>query len=79
MALVCQNCGTTNTDPGGNPQTLRCGHCGRATLVREPTKQQKVFAAAVAGAALVGMASGNPIGALIGGLVGLYLGEREFK
>jgi hypothetical protein len=78
MALICRNCGTINTDPGGNPKLLRCGVCGQQTLQRILTSQQKAFAGAVAGAALGGLTFGPP-GALVGGLLGLVVGDRILK
>ena len=78
MALICRNCGTINTDPGGNPRQYRCGVCGQYQLQRIMTPQQKIFAGAVAGAALGGMTFGPP-GALIGGLLGIFIGDRVLK
>lgn len=78
MALICRNCGTINTDPGGDPRQLRCGNCGAPQLQRILTPQQKAFAGVAAGAAIGGLAGGPP-GALIGGLIGLILGEGLLK
>jgi len=78
MALICRNCGTINTDPGGNPRQYRCGVCGQQQLQRILTPQQKAFAGAAAGAAIGGLVGGPP-GALVGGLIGIVLGERLLK
>jgi DNA-directed RNA polymerase subunit RPC12/RpoP len=79
MALICQNCGTINTDPGGDPRQYRCGHCGLPQLQRFLTPDQKRVAAGVAGAAILGLATGGPAGALVGGLIGLVFGDRLLK
>ena len=78
MVLICRNCGTLNSDPGGDPRQYRCGRCGAQNLQRIATKQEKTFAAGVTGATVGGLAFG-PIGALVGGLLGLVVGDREFK
>ncbi len=76
--LKCRKCGAANVDPGGDPRQYRCGVCGQAQLERAPTKPQKVFAAGVAGATLGGLSFG-PVGALVGGILALLIGEKEFK
>ena len=78
MALICRNCGTINTDPGGDPRSYRCGRCGMPQLQRILTPQQKAFAGAAAGAAIGGLAGGPP-GALLGGIIGIILGEKLLK
>lgn len=78
MALVCRNCGTINTDPGGDPKQYRCGHCGQPRLERILTKQQRALAGAAAGAGIGAVAGGLP-GALIGVLVGLIVGDKLLK
>ncbi len=78
MALICQNCGTINTDPGGDPRQYECGYCRLPQLQRILTFQQKTFAGAAAGAAIGGLAGGPP-GALIGGIIGIILGEKLLK
>jgi hypothetical protein len=78
MALICRNCGTINTDPGGDLRNYQCGNCGLQQLQRILTPQQKVFAAAAAGAAIGGL-TGGPPGALIGGLIGIFLGDKVLK
>lgn len=79
MSLQCRNCGTINTDPGGDPRQYRCGYCGVPQLQRVLTPEQRRLAAGIAGAALLGAASGNPVGALIGGILGLIVGDRILK
>jgi hypothetical protein len=78
MALICRNCGTINTDPGGDPRQYRCGHCGMPQLQRFLTPQQKAFAGAAAGAAFGGLVGGPP-GALLGGIIGIILGDKLLK
>jgi hypothetical protein len=78
MALVCRNCGSINSDPGGDPRLYRCGVCGMPTLQRILSKEQKAFAGAAVGATIGGLSAGPP-GALIGAIVGLVLGERLLK
>lgn len=81
--LVCQNCGTLNSDPGGDPRCYYCGRCGQLRLQRISAPQQQVsnntVLAAIAGAALGGLAAGGPIGALLGAVVGGILGSRVSK
>jgi hypothetical protein len=76
MPLICKNCGATNQDPGGDPTTYYCGHCGNASLERPPDAERNRLAAAIAGASILGLATENPVGALIGALVGYALGDR---
>jgi hypothetical protein len=78
MALVCRNCGSINTDPGGDPRLLRCGVCGMPQLQRILTPQQKAFAGAAAGAAIGAVFAGPP-GALIGALIGTVTAGRLLK
>jgi uncharacterized paraquat-inducible protein A len=78
MVLVCRNCGAVNKDPGGDPREYRCGVCGQPSLERAATKSDKVLATAITGAVIAGLEFG-PIGALIGGLAGLLVGDRLFK
>ena len=77
--LVCQHCGTQNTDPGGPPEYLSCGQCGGGPLVRvpdpAPDNTGKALAAGAVGVA-VGGAIGGPIGAAIGGLLGALIGSK---
>lgn len=85
LALFCRNCGTLNTDPGGDPTQYLCGVCGQPALQRLPEQNQQQsqtnsrLVAALAGAGLVGLATSNPVGALIGGIVGFMLGDRLSK
>lgn len=78
MILICRNCGSENTDPGGDPKKYYCGVCGSYSLERVATKGEKAFAAAVAGAAFGGVV-GGPVGALIGGILALVAGDRYLK
>jgi hypothetical protein len=78
MLLICRNCGTAHSDPGGDPRRYHCNFCGQQGLERVATKQEKVLAAGVAGATVGGLAFG-PIGALAGGIIGLVFGENQFK
>ena len=78
MPLICRTCGAVNHDPGGDPLCYRCGHCGNPTLFREQTTDKRI-ATAIAGAAVIGMATGNPIGALVGGVLGFWLGANLHK
>ncbi len=82
MALICKFCGTVNKDPGGDTARLRCGRCGQATLQRvppEPSPDKSRLAAAIAGASILGLATENPVGALIGALLGYAIGDRLFR
>jgi C19orf12-like protein/Nin one binding (NOB1) Zn-ribbon like len=78
MILRCRNCGSINTDPGGDPRRYFCGTCGQPQLERIATKSERVLAAGVAGATVGGLTFG-PVGALLGGVIGVLFGEREFK
>jgi len=78
MVLRCRYCGTINTDPGGDPRKYRCGSCGHPQLERVATKSDKVLGAGIAGATIGGLSFG-PVGALVGGLLGLMIGETQFK
>ena len=79
MALVCRNCGSINTDPGGDPRLLRCGVCGMPQLQRILTPQQKAFAGAAAGAAVGAVLGFGPGGALIGALIGTVTAGKLLK
>lgn len=80
MALICQNCGTVNQDPGGDPRVYRCGVCGQQRLKRTLSEQDKRrLISAIAGASVLGLATENPIGALIGGILGYVFGDQIFK
>ena len=79
MALICRNCGSINSDPGGDPRFYRCGICGMQTLQRILTNQQKAFAGAAAGAAIGALLGFGAPGALVGALVGLVTGEKLLK
>lgn len=71
-SLICGNCGTINTDPGGDPQQYVCGYCGvPGQLQRVFTPQEKAFAAAAAGAGIGAILGGGLPGAVLGGLIGL--------
>jgi len=79
MALICCNCGTINQDPGGDPRLYRCGVCGQPCLQRipeQPRAETGRLIAAIAGATILGLAIGNPIGALVGALGGYALGQH---
>lgn len=78
MVLICRNCGSVNADPGGDPRHYRCGVCGALRLERVATRGEKTFAAVVTGAAVGGLSFG-PVGALVGGIVGLLLGEQRLR
>jgi hypothetical protein len=78
MILVCRNCRSVNSDPGGDPGRLRCGVCGQPQLQRVATKSEKVLAAGITGATVGGLTFG-PVGALIGGLLAALIGQKEFK
>jgi hypothetical protein len=78
MALICRNCGTINTDPGGDPRTYRCGYCGLPQLQRILTQQQKAFAGAATGAGIGALTFGLP-GAVVGGIIGLVIGDKLLK
>jgi hypothetical protein len=78
MALICRNCGTINTDPGGDPRIYRCGYCGLPQLQRILTKQQKALAGAATGAGIGALTFGLP-GAVIGGIIGLVIGDKLLK
>ena len=82
MALICAFCGTVNKDPGGEPKMYRCGRCGNATLKRvpqDPSPDKSRLAAAIAGASILGLATENPVGALIGAVLGFAIGDRLFR
>jgi len=76
MALRCLTCGTVNHDPGGDPARLQCGACGMRSLQRQPPPTDPRTAAAIAGATIVGLASGNPMGALVGAIIGYLVGAN---
>ena len=79
MALVCRNCGTLNQDPGGDPGVYRCGYCGQPCLHRiqeRPSPEGARLVGAIAVATAVGLATANPIGAILGGIAGYILGDR---
>ena len=81
MPLICRTCGTVNQDLGGEPRVYRCGRCGQATLQRTSTlndTDKKRLGAAIAGATIVGLATENPVGALVGALLGYFFGDRLF-
>jgi hypothetical protein len=78
MILVCRNCGSLNSDPGGDLRRLRCGVCGQPQLQRVATKSEKVLAAGITGATVGGLTFG-PIGALVGGVLALLIGDNQFK
>lgn len=82
MPLICKTCGTVNQDLGGDAGAYRCGHCGQPTLQRTSTitdADKKRLTAAIAGATIVGLATENPVGALIGALLGYVFGEQLFR
>lgn len=80
MPLVCQNCRTVNQDPGGDPRLYRCGACGQQRLQRIPSEADKRrMVGAIAGASMLGLATENPFGALVGALIGWFFGDRLFK
>jgi hypothetical protein len=81
MPLICRTCGTVNQDLGGDPRVYRCGRCGQATLQRTSTlndTDKRRLGSAIAGATIVGLATENPVGALVGALLGYFLGDRLF-
>jgi hypothetical protein len=74
--LFCRNCHSINQDPGGDPRLYRCGVCHRQELERvQGYVSEKTVGGAIAGAAIGGMAFG-PIGALVGAILGIALGEK---
>lgn len=77
MALICENCGSINKDPGGDPKTYLCGVCGQPRLQRVQTQQEKTntLVAAIAGGALGGMA-GGPVGIAVGAILGAIIGSK---
>jgi hypothetical protein len=78
--LICLNCGSINHDLGGDPRSYYCGVCGQPALRRVPPPQpDNRIVAAIAGAGLVGIVTGNPVGALFGAIAGLILGEKLSK
>lgn len=80
MPLVCQNCRRVNQDPGGDVRLLRCGACGQQQLQRTPSEADKRrIVSAIAGATILGLATENPIGALVGAVIGFIFGDRVFK
>lgn len=81
MPLVCQNCGSINQDPGGDPGGYLCGVCGQPCLQRVPVEQDQnnALAAAIAGGAIGGMAGGGPIGIVVGALIGAVIGSKVPK
>jgi DNA-directed RNA polymerase subunit RPC12/RpoP len=79
--LVCTNCGTRNTDPGGPPSNYYCGHCGHNTLVRA-VPAQNTTDNTVAGAAILGTLGAlafGPFGALAGAVLGGVIGGSSKK
>ena len=82
VPLICKNCGTINQDLGGDPRMYRCGHCGQPALQRTQTlsdTDKNRLAAAIAAASIIGLATENPVGALVGALLGYVFGDRLFK
>jgi hypothetical protein len=80
VPLICKTCGTVNQDLGGDPRTYRCGRCGQPTLQRTPSEaDKKRLVAAIAGASIVGLATENPVGALVGAVLGYIFGDRLFS
>lgn len=71
--LVCRNCGTENSDPGGDPRIYRCGQCGKPALERRPKPENAAVLLALIGAAIGGAAAGAP-GAVLGGILGAAIG-----
>jgi len=78
MPLVCPNCKTVFTDPGGDPRSYHCNVCGYAPLQRTPNAplNSDTGIGLMAGAA-VGAAIGGLPGAIIGGILGLVIGARQ--
>jgi hypothetical protein len=83
--LQCQNCGTLNNDPGGDPASYYCGACGQPRLYRlsqvpfgppSGNNNNNALALAVAGATIGGLWVG-PVGAIIGGTLGAILGANN--
>ena len=74
MPLLCPNCRTVNTDPGGDPARYRCGVCGYSPLQRTGIRTE-ALAGAVVGAT-IGATVGGPIGAVVGVVAGLILGNN---
>lgn len=82
MPLICKNCGTINQDPGGDPTLYRCGRCGQPALQRTPTisdTEKNRLVAAIAGASVIGLLTENPLGALVGAVLGFAFGDQLFR
>lgn len=80
--LVCTNCGRENNDilPTQETTGWTCGHCGGGPLVRIPRPPAQPNAAPfVLGGigAAAGFAVAGPVGALVGGVLGLLTGAAK--
>jgi hypothetical protein len=78
VRVVCLNCGTNYSDPGGDLAGYYCQVCGQARLQRVAPQpgDQGAIAGALAGAAIGGV-FGGPAGALFGAIAGLVLGSKR--
>jgi hypothetical protein len=77
MPLICPNCRTVFTDPGGDPRSYSCSNCGYAPLQRTPLSGSNDATVGLVAGAAVGAALGGVPGAVIGALVGAIVGARN--
>lgn len=72
--VLCQHCGSQNSDPGGALETWRCGVCGQGPLVRVPESDAPPRPHSAASDAVAGGTIGGTVGAVIGGPFGAAMG-----
>jgi hypothetical protein len=77
MAIVCQACGATYQDPGGDLSGYYCTNCGNSAFMRQQAPSSSSGPRAVAGGAIGATIGGvllGPGGALLGGILGAMVG-----
>jgi len=70
MPVFCRNCKKENPDPGQNLPWSSCRHCGG-----QLTRSKGVGRIAGAGLLALMGAEFGPIGAIIGGVLGFFVGD----
>jgi predicted RNA-binding Zn-ribbon protein involved in translation (DUF1610 family) len=79
--MICSNCRSILSDPGGDPTEYFCPFCGLRAIQRIPAGEDRSHDAAlgfVAGATVGGVV-GGPVGAAIGAFLGILIGAQHSK